>query len=142
VAKRTRKRTPRLPLPWEREDSLLRGLFSGRRLLPFVLLFAVLGVLAGAYWLGGRRADVMATRATLSEVSEATDAFVHDIGRCPRSLNELVHPPRSGVTYLHELPSDACGQGIYLRCESGSATDVEVLSAGPSGSFLNDDNLM
>ncbi len=37
MAKRARKRSPRLPLPWEREDSLLRGMFSGRRVLPFVL---------------------------------------------------------------------------------------------------------
>ncbi|MFT3921147.1 MAG: type II secretion system protein GspG [Myxococcales bacterium] len=141
MAKRARKRSPRLPLPWEREDSLLRGLFSGRRVLPFVLLAAFASVLGGAYWLGGRRADILSTRATLSEVSRATEAFVHDVGRCPRSLNELLHPPRSGVIYLHELPSDAWGNGVYLRCD-GSAPEIEVLSAGPSGSFLDDDNVM
>ncbi len=142
MAKRARKRVSRLPLPWEREDSLLRAMFSGRRVLPFALLLSVAALLGGAYWLGGRRADILATRATLSEVSRAAEAFVHDVGRCPRSLNELVHPPRSGVLYLHELPSDAWGRGLYMRCTGDSTPEVEVLSAGPSGSFLDDDNVM
>jgi hypothetical protein len=117
-------------------------MFSGRRVLPFVLLLSVAALLGGAYWLGGRRADILATRATLSEVSSAAESFVHDVGRCPRSLNELVHPPRSGVLYLHELPSDAWGRGLYLGCSGGSPPEIEVLSAGPSGSFLDDDNVM
>ena len=142
MAKRARKRSPRLALPWEREDSLVRGLFTGRRVLPFVMLAAVAALLGDAYWLGGRRADILATRATLSEVSQATESFVHDVGRCPRSLNELLHPPRSGVLYLHELPSDAWGRGLYLSCVGNAPAEIEVLSAGPSGSFLDDDNVM
>jgi hypothetical protein len=142
VARRSRKRATHLPLPWEREDSVFRGLFSGRRVLPIASLLMLGGLLGGAYWLGGRQADVLATRATLSEVASATEAFMHDVGRCPRSLNELLHPPRSGATYLHELPTDAWGRGLYLRCEAGTVPEIEVLSAGPSGSFLDDDNVM
>ncbi len=142
MAMRPRKRTSRLPLPWEREDSIFRSLFSGRRVLPFVVLFTTAATLGGAYWFGGRRADILATRATLNEVSSAAEAFVRDIGRCPRTLNELVHPPRSGVHYLHELPLDSWGQGLYLRCEGGATPEIEVLSAGPSGSFLDEDNLL
>lgn len=142
MAMRPRKRSTRLALPWEREDSVLRSLFSGRRLLPFVVLFVGTCLLGGAHWFGGRRADVLATRATLGEVSSAVDAFIRDIGRCPRSLNELVHPPRSGAHYLHEVPLDAWGQGFFLRCENGAPPAIEVISAGPDGSFLDADNLL
>jgi hypothetical protein len=99
-------------------------------------------VLSGAHWLGARRADLRATRAMLHEVSEATRAFVSDIGRCPRNPSELVHPPRSGVHYLHDTPTDAWGRPVLLRCSTGQHTEVEVLSAGPSGSFLDDDNVI
>jgi hypothetical protein len=142
VVKRSRKRSPRLALPWEREDSPYRALFSGRRFLPLIVLLGFASVLGGAYWFGGRRADIRATRATLAEISRATESFVHDIGRCPRTLNELAHPPRSGVNYLSEVPTDAWGRGIYFHCSGAESPEIEVLSAGPGGSFLDDDNVM
>jgi hypothetical protein len=154
VAGRKVKRSARLPLPWERENSPVRVLGSGRHLFPLLIAGVLFGLFAGAHWLGARRADVRATRATLHEVQRAARAFVNDIGRCPRSTGELVHPPRSGVHYLHEQPVDAWGRAVLLRCSvSGAAlpgvagtpqpshTDIEVLSAGPSGSFLDDDNI-
>jgi hypothetical protein len=142
MAQRRKKRTARLPLPWERENSPFRALFSGRRFFPFLVLLTVLGLLGGAHFLGQRRAHVRATRATLHEVARATRSFVVDIGRCPRNAGELVHPPRSGVHYLREAPIDAWGTPLSLRCASGDHTEVSVLSAGPSGSFLEDDNLI
>lgn len=167
MAARRIKRSARLPLPWERENSPFRSLFSGRRFFPLLVLLAIAGVLAGAHWLGARRADIRATRATLHEVSEAARAFVSDIGRCPRNPGELVHPPRSGVHYLHDTPTDAWGHPVLLRCSievssagtgsdassagspslaqsprPGEHTQVEVWSAGPSGSFFDDDNLI
>jgi hypothetical protein len=142
MAKRARKRISRLPLPWERRNSPYRALFSGRRFLPIAILAGVGALLLGAYWVGGQRENVRATRATLAEVSEATEAFVRDLGRCPRNVNELVHPPRSGSDYLSEMPTDAWGRGLYVRCEGEHPPRIEVLSAGPSGSFLNDDNVL
>jgi hypothetical protein len=142
MAVRKAKRTPRLPLPWERESGSLAGLFSGRRFVPLLMLAALLGLVAGAHWLGTRRANLSATRATLHEVERATRAFVSDIGRCPRNASELAHPPRSGVHYLREAPVDAWGHPVMLRCTTGEHTEVEVLSAGPSGSFLDDDNVI
>ena len=142
MAQKTRRRTARLPLPWERENSPFRALFSGRRFLPLLGFAAVLGLLFGASFLGGRRADLSATRATMHEVERATRAFVLDVGRCPRSTAELVHPPRAGVHYLREAPVDAWGRSFMLHCSAGTHTDVQVRSAGPSGSFLNDDNVI
>lgn len=136
------KRSSRLALPWERSGQPLRGMFSRRRVLPLLGIATLLGSTAAAYWVGGRRADIRATRAMLVEVERATRAFVRDLGRCPQDANELVHPPKSGRHYLGQLPLDAWGRAPHLRCESGDHPEVEVLSAGPSGSFLDDDNVM
>jgi hypothetical protein len=141
-AKHAHKRIARLPLPWERATRPLRTPLSGRRLLPLFGVVAVLGLSITTYVLGGRRADVRSTRATLAEVERATRAFIADLGRCPEDPSELAHPPKSGLTYLSEPPLDAWGHSPHLRCESGEHPTIEVLSAGPSGSFLDDDNVL
>ena len=68
--------------------------------------------------------------------------FVAELGRCPRSAVELVHPPKTGAHYLDELPTDGWGNALYIRCPGGDGKDVaEIVSAGPSASFLDDDNV-
>jgi hypothetical protein len=112
---------------------------------PFLGAVVVAGLLFGAHWLGGRRADVRFTRAILGEVEGAAHAFVGDIGRCPHTAAELVHPPRSGVQYLSEPPVDAWGRAVHLRCVprgESQSPEIEATSAGVSGSFLDDDNIL
>lgn len=133
---------PRLALPWERARQPFRLFLSRRRFLPVLAVMVVGGFLTAAYTLGGRRADVRSTRATLAEVERATRAFRADLGRCPEDVSELVHPPKSGTHYLSEPPLDAWNRAPQLRCVSGEQTEIEVLSAGPNGSFLDDDNVM
>lgn len=136
------RRGARLPLPWERAQQPFRLFMSRRRFVP-VLLVLLLGAFSyTAYSLGGERANVRETRATLAEVERATRAFLADLGRCPEDVNELVHPPRSGTHYLSEPPLDAWNRAPYVRCVSGERDQIEVLSAGPNGSFLDDDNVM
>jgi hypothetical protein len=118
------------------------AVLSGRRIWPlFVAAFLVV-VLLAAYSVETRRSDLLATRATLLEVRRATQAFVRGIGRCPHSAEELIHPPKSGTRYLAFAPVDAWGRGLRLRCSVGAQAEIEVMSAGPSGSFLIDDNVM
>jgi hypothetical protein len=142
MAKHSSKRSPRLALPWERAHRPLRVYISRRKFLPLIALCAVFALSYAAYFLGGRRADVHATRAMLGEVEAATRAFLADLGRCPEDANELVHPPKSGVQYLSQPPLDAWGNAPHLRCAPGEHAEIEVLSAGPSGSFLDDDNVI
>jgi hypothetical protein len=142
MARRTRKRSRRLALPWEREQGPFFTLPARRRVWPTFVALALALLLVGAYQLGGRRAEVRATRAALGEVDDATRAFLSDIGRCPHDVRELVHPPRSGVHYLAEPPVDAWGHALHLRCVDGPKPEVEVMSAGKSGSFLDDDNIL
>lgn len=139
-----RKKTPdsRLALPWEHGENPFFALFSGRRVWPLVTLLALVGSTAVAFVMGGKRSDILSTRATVSEVERAGRAFVRDMGRCPRTTSELVHPPKSGVQYLAETPVDAWGRSLYFRCSYGEHAELEVVSAGPSGSFLDDDNVM
>jgi hypothetical protein len=142
MAKHGAKRSARLALPWERAHRPLRLFISRRRFLPALGLGALLAFGLVAYHLGGERADVHATRAMLAEVESATRAFLADLGRCPEDPNELVHPPKSGMQYLSAPPLDAWGNAPHLRCQPGEHAEIEVLSAGKSGSFLDDDNVM
>ena len=142
MAKHSAKRSARLALPWERAHRPLQLYISRRKFLPLIALALLLGLSFATYHLGGRRADVHATRAMLGEVESATRAFIADLGRCPEDANELVHPPKSGVQYLSQPPLDAWGNAPHLRCVPGEHAEIEVLSAGPSGSFLDDDNVM
>lgn len=142
MGKQNAKRAARLALPWEREKRPLRVFMSRQRFLPVIALAVVLALVFTAYYLGGRRADVQATRAMLAEVEGATRAFIADLGRCPEDASELVHPPKSGTQYLSQPPLDAWGNAPHLRCQPGEHAEIEVLSAGPSGSFLDDDNVM
>lgn len=142
MARRKKTQDSRLSLPWEHGENPFTALFSGRRVWPLLSLIVFVAGTAGASVLGETRSDLLSTRATLSEVSRAAGVFVRDMGRCPRNLAELVHPPKSGVHYLHENPRDAWGRGLYFRCSEGEHAQIEVVSAGPSGSFLDDDNVM
>ena len=131
-----------MALPWERADSLLYAMVLGRRVWPLLGVASFVLLLGLAYWVESRRSDLVATRATLAEVERATHAFVRGIGRCPHSTEELVHPPKSGMRYLAFAPVDAWGRPLRLSCEAGEAISIEAMSAGPSGSFLTDDNVM
>jgi hypothetical protein len=131
-----------LTMPWESRGAFLRELFFGRRVryLPWI----VLGVLcvAGLLFDAHRRSQVQRTRMVIDQVHRALTAFRLDFGRCPSSMTELVHPPRSGVRYLDEEPLDAWARPLWVRCPARyDADDADVVSAGPSGNFLNDDNI-
>jgi hypothetical protein len=142
VAKRAKKRSSQLPLPWERTRRPITTGLSFRRVWPTVGVIAAGTALCAAYALGTRHMAVASTRALLAEVRSATRAFVTAVGRCPRDTRELMHPPRSGMQYLGEPPIDAWGHGVYLNCsDEAQHLRVEVLSAGPSGSFMDEDNI-
>jgi hypothetical protein len=110
------------------------------RYLPWIVI-GVLSV-AGLLFDAHRRSQVHETRVVIDRVHRALTAFRLDFGRCPSSMTELVHPPRSGVRYLDEEPLDAWGQPLWVRCPGRyDEDDADVVSAGPSGNFLNDDNI-
>lgn len=129
-------------LPWESRGAWLRDLVEeGRlRIVPVVVGSAlVVGWGASA---AVHRHDVQRTRGTIDEVHQALDAFRLDYGRCPATLRELLHPPRTGLRYLEAEPLDAWGNPLWIRCPGRYDPDgADVVSAGPSGNFLDADNV-
>lgn len=142
MAKRRRRRTGGIPLPWEQKAAALRGLIAGSRFrLALVILIA-----GAAAWAVYRTADEAQrerqTRAAIDEVHRAIDSFRAEVGRCPASPEELTSPPREGRRYLHEIPDDGWGRLLYVSCPApNDPNGAEVVSAGPSGNFFMDDNV-
>lgn len=141
--RKIKKQTSNVLLPWERHRAVTAGLFSLRRWRALGS-WCLLGViLFAAFRVADARARVRVTRANIAEVGRAVAAFRAEMGRCPRNETELVHPPRGGARYLSEVPTDGWGRELYVRCPSPvDPSSAEVVSAGPSGSFSVDDNVL
>jgi type II secretory pathway pseudopilin PulG len=81
------------------------------------------------------------TRVSIAQVKQAIDRFRADVGRCPSSNTELLHPPLSQKHYLDTMPKDGWGRPLHVRCPGHFEDEADVISAGPSGSLLKDDNI-
>ena len=137
-----RRRKLGLSLPWEQRGSGAMRLLAGPRWKIAVLLASVLLVIAVLWRSADRRYRIEQTRGAIATVHRAIGDFQSDIGRCPRSTTELVHPPRSGTRYLRRAPKDGWGRDLHVQCPGHFNPDgADVVSAGPSGSFHEDDNV-
>lgn len=120
----------------------MRELLAGRRwkvLLSMAIALFVLFMVASSAEHARR---VRETRSAIADIKRAISAFRADLGRCPHSIDELLHPPRSGRRYLREVPVDGWGRAFFVRCPGRYDPDgVDVISSGPSGSFLDEDNI-
>lgn len=137
------KRSGGIALPWEQRGEWFRDLLAGPR-WKVALLLILLGLSAWGIWRASvREARLRTTRASIAEVRRAVDSFRSDQGRCPRSLEELVDPPRPARGYLRGVPADGWGRRLWVRCPGrNDPGGADVVSAGPSGSFFVDDNVM
>lgn len=104
-----------------------------------MLLLVVLSVGFTRY--ARRRVQVRDTRVAVAQVKQAIDQFRADVGRCPSSETELLHPPLSQKHYLDSMPKDGWGRSLTIRCPGYFEEQAEVISAGPSGSLSKDDNI-
>ncbi len=137
-----RSSSTNVTLPWERRGTLFRQLLRGPRWKVGLAALALVGLAALTVETAAERSRLRETRAAIAEAHRAIALFRAQVGRCPRSTTELVHPPRSRTRYLREVPKDGWGRPLWLRCPGHDDPDGEdVLSAGPSGSFLVDDNI-
>ncbi len=131
-----------LKLPWERGEGLWRRYLGGTWLRRFVLL----GVLVTSAWLGARaqlrREKTRITRQRQHALSIAIEGFRLQIGRCPRGLGEVLHPPGERVAFLSSLPNDGWDRPWHFLCPApGRLLGYEITSAGPSGDFWLPDNI-
>lgn len=88
-----------------------------------------------------RRVRIRNTQVAIAQVKQAIDRFRADVGRCPRSNAELLHPPLSQKHYLDAIPTDGWGSPLMVQCPGHFEEEAAVISAGPSGSLLWDDNI-
>lgn len=139
---KTRERTSQVTLPWEPRTGLVRDILSGRRIR---LVPVALGIVLAIGFVANHaieQRDLDRTRDVIDHTHRAIAHFRADMGRCPSTIRELVHPPRTGAHYLEHEPLDAWGRPLWVRCPGRYDPDGEdVVSAGPSGSFLSDDNV-
>jgi hypothetical protein len=138
-----RLRSRPILLPWERRSAWVARVALRRRIVAVLLSAALLALFFWAYRAADERARVRATHAAIAEARRAVAAFVAELGRCPHSTVELMHPPKAGAHYLNEVPVDGWGRPLYIRCPGRTPDDAaEVISAGPRGSFLLDDHIL
>jgi hypothetical protein len=140
---RRRLRNHTILLPWERKNAFQGRVALSKHVASFVAVLLGAALLLVAYRAADEQARTRATRASIAEARRAVTAFVAELGRCPHSSVELMHPPKAGAHYLNELPLDGWGHALYIRCPGAALDDVaEVISAGPHGSFLVDDHIL
>jgi len=104
-------------------------------------MLLVLGLTLGFTRYAQHRVRMRDTRVAIAQVKQAIDQFRTDVGRCPVSDTELLHPPLSQKRYLDSMRKDGWGRSLTIRCPGHFDEEAEVISAGPSGSFLKDDNI-
>lgn len=136
-----RRQRERVALPWEGRKGRLRGAIRNTRwqaLLGLVLL-ALLAIGFTRY--ARNRVRVRNTQVAIAQVKQAIDRFRSDVGRCPSSNTELLHPPLSQKHYLDSMPRDGWDRPLSIQCPGYFGDEADVISAGPSGSLLEDDNI-
>lgn len=132
-----------IALPWENtRGGFLRYWFTGARLAGLGLVVVAVALVIITFRAQEERERVRSSRQAVEEVETALVRFREEFGRCPRSTVELVHPPSTGRRFLREMPKDGWGRELHVECPGYfDPDDVDVISAGPSGSFLTDDNI-
>ena len=57
---------------------------------------------------------------------QAIDRFRADVGRCPSSDTELLHPPLSQKHYLDSMPTDGWGRPLHIQCPGHFQDEADV----------------
>jgi general secretion pathway protein G len=140
MSRRSQKQD-RVSLPWESRGGRWRNALNNTR-WQALLGVLLLGALAVGFTRYARhRIQVRDTRVAVARVKQAIDQFRADVGRCPSSVTELLHPPLPQKHYLDSMPKDGWGQSLTIRCPGYFEDEADVISAGPSGSLSKDDNI-
>jgi hypothetical protein len=130
-------------LPWEKRRSRLAWL-SRRNARRAVGACALALVALGLLRVEQRRRAVHATRAAIGNVIHAVDAYRADHeGHCPAGgVAELVTPGDGHEAYLSRVPRDGWGNALRVTCPGRKhPSSADVVSAGPTGSFEDTDQI-
>ena len=137
------KNERKITFPWDTRRSRLAW-FSRRHARAVALASFAVVCGMGLAQVEARRRAVFATRATISTVIRATEAYRadHD-GNCPvGGVNDLVNPGGGMEPYLGHVPHDGWGNGFRMVCPGRkNPHGADVTSAGPSGAFEDIDQV-
>jgi type II secretory pathway pseudopilin PulG len=131
----------RISLPWERRAGRWRSVLNNTRWQALLGLVVLVVLTIGFTRYARHRVQVRDTEVAIAQVKQAIDRFRADVGRCPNSDTELLHPPLSQKHYLDSIPKDGWGRPLSIRCPGYFEEEADVISAGPSGSLAKDDNI-
>ena len=117
---------------------------SGFTLVEMMVVIVIIGVLATVLitQIAGKaeRAKVEATRALISQVSNALVQFKLDHNRYPDRLDDLVTKPPYANTrnwppggYLKDPPRDAWGREFIYRVPGTKGQPFDIISLGDDG---------
>lgn len=121
----------------------LRKKFSrtkGFTLMEILLVVIIIGLLASLIFpnLMGRfeRSKEEIAKAQVELLSSAVQAFILDVGRCPKNLQELIQSddPKWRGPYLskREIPKDPWDREYQYKCP-GEHGPFDLYSLGPNG---------
>jgi general secretion pathway protein G len=133
-----------------------RSLATSQRaftLVELLLVLVILGTLAAIvlpkFTGTTQRSRVTATQTQISTFKTALNAFEVDMGYYPKSLVELIQPPRNDTQNWHGpyLDSDSIPKDpwfhdyIYVCPGKHNPSSYDVSSAGPDGQTGNEDDI-
>ena len=137
-----RKKHRGISLPWENPRQKWRAILARRRKKFLIVCCLVLPPAWVILRAAENRERIRMTRIAISQVRTAIAEFEEEFGRCPRSKVELVHPPRTAVRFLWEMPKDGWERDLWIECPSRHDPQLaDVVSAGTSGSFFVDGHI-
>ncbi len=111
--------------------------FTLIEILIVLTIIALIGGLVGPKLfnkLGG--ANQKAAKAQISQIATACDTFRLDMGRFPKSLDELknrVDDKKWEGPYLPSIPKDPWGNPYDYKCPGENGRDYDIISYGRDG---------
>ena len=136
------KRRSSIVLPWEKL-SLWRGPNSPLRRLGFLSFLALGLFMLLAVWRSYQNAEsARITKNGLLQIRYAALHFRHRTNRCPKNLSEVLTASYSATPRLSYPLLDKWGRTVKMICPGRyRPEDVDVISAGPSGKWSEDDSI-
>lgn len=134
------------------DKRLFRGARGGFTLVEMLLVLVILATLAAVVipkFAGrSRQARETAAKAQIANLEVAIDAFEVDVGRYPRTLEELITPPADNPQdwrgpYLKKgIPLDPWGNPYVYEMPGRHLPDsYDLTSPGPDGRLGNEDDI-
>jgi general secretion pathway protein G len=117
---------------------------AGFTLIEMMVVIVIIGIIAGLaiVQLSGRadKAKVEATKAKISQISQALDLFKLDHNRYPQRLDDLLTPPSDLDVkkwppggYLKQYPKDGWDREFRFQVPGTKGQPYDIISFGEDG---------